>query len=161
MASNANFIPDTVNSLMSEYSGGVMLGRISLEVAARDTLKNNGFMGSYNVVFLTSRDSIEHEAPGCIAAPLVNMFAKDKLSLGVAGQGSQPVPVRIFAPAQLTLTSQHLSVGDIKFLEEPKSGFLSCKKLTLIKPTEDEPVYFDLIKSWVIDDETQIEILKR
>jgi len=150
-----------VDKLMKEYSGGVMHGKNSLNVFAGKSIVNKGFMGSANVVFLTSLDSISHEAPACIAAPLVNIVAKNVLSLGMAGQGSQPVPVRLYAPEQLTITVKHLSIGDLMLLVEPKHGIVSCKKLTLTKTKKEEPEYFEVIKSWVINDDTEIETVLR
>lgn len=148
-----------ITKLQSEYSGGVLYGGQSCVVHARESIKNNGFMGSENIVFLTSRDSITHEAPGCIAADLVNMVAKNVISLGMAGRGTQPVPFRIYSPKTITMTAKHLSVGDIMFLVVPDHGSISCNKLTLSKSTEEEPDSFELIKSWAINDEMEVEII--
>ena len=72
---------DIVNRLKDQYTGGTMYGGDSLVLHAGETISNKGFMGSANVVFLTSKNAIIHEAPGCIAAPLVNMVAKNSISL--------------------------------------------------------------------------------
>lgn len=160
MSTNTNVVSDMIDTFKNEYSSGVIFSKDSLSVFAKDHLRNDGFLGSHNVVFLTCQDSIVQEAPGCIAAPLVNMVALNRLSLGAEGQGSQPVPLRIFTPRQFTLTSKELSVGDVSFLTEPIHGFISCKKLTLIQRTDEEPSSFELIKSWLMDDATEIERIR-
>ena len=71
-------------------------------------LKDQYFGG---VVFLSSKDLMTHEAPACVAAPLVTMVANKAINLGVAGQGSQPVPVRLYVPEQLSITTTHLLLG--------------------------------------------------
>jgi hypothetical protein len=118
-------------------------------------------MGSANVVFLSSKDSIIHEAPACVAAPLVTMVAKNVISLGIAGQGDQPIPVRLYAPQQLSITTKHLSVGDVMVLVEPQQGFISCKRLTLSKSTAEDPAHFEVVKSWVMNDDVEIETVRR
>lgn len=152
---------DIVVKLRDEYSGGSMYGGQSFVAHAGQSIRNNGFMGSANVVSLTSLDSIVHEAPGCIAAPLVNMIAKNAISLGMAGKGDQPVPVRLYAPRQLSITTKHLSVGDLMILVEPEHGFVACKKLTLSKSTEEDPDYFEIVKSWAINDDMDVEVLSK
>ncbi len=152
---------DIVNQLKDQYQGGSVYGGEACLLHAGLTLRNNGFMGSANVVFLTSKDVIIHEAPGCIAAPLVNMVAKNAISLGMAGQGSEPVPVRLYAPERLTMTTTHLSIGDLNILEAPRFGFVFCKKLTLSKSTEEEPEYFEIVKSWAINDDMETEVITR
>ena len=150
---------DIVLRLRDEYSGGSMYGNQSLVAHVRTSINNTGFMGSSTVVFLTSMDSIVHEAPACIAAPLVNMVAKNTINLGMTGQGSQPVPVRLFAPQGLTITAKHLSIGDVSVLTEPKNALLSCSKLTLSKSTEEEPAYFEVVRSWAINDDMEVEVV--
>lgn len=152
---------DIVIRLKDEYSGGSMYGGHTLSAHAGRSILNNGFMGSSNIVFLSSKNSIIHEAPACIAAPLVTMVAKNVLSLGIAGQGNQPVPVRLYVPDQLSLTTKHLSIGDISMLVEPQHGFISCKKMTLSKSTEEDPTHFEVVKSWVINDDVEIETIRR
>ena len=157
MASTTELV---IDRLEGEYSKGIYGGNCC-NLFAGGSIIYNGFIGSHYVVFLTSMDSIIHEAPACIAARLVNMVAKESISLGIAGQGSQPVPVRLYAPEQVTITTKHLSIGDITLLTEPEHGFISCKRLTLSKAQEEDPDYFEIVKSWVIDDETEVETILR
>lgn len=152
---------DIVIKLRDEYSGGSMYGGDTFSAHVGQSISNNGFMGSANVVFLSSKDAIIHEAPACVAAPLVTMVAKNVISLGIAGQGDQPVPVRLYAPQQLSITTKHLSVGDVMMLVEPQHGFISCKKLTLSKSTEEDPAHFEVVKSWVMNDDVEIETVRR
>lgn len=152
---------DVVIRLRDEYLEGTMYGEKQLFLYAGNSINNNGFMGSANVAFFSSMNSIIHETPACIAAPLVNMIAKNAISLGMAGQGSQPIPVRLYAPKQLSITTKHLSVGDIMMIIEPKYGFISCRKLTLQKSTEEDPENFEIVKSWVIDDDVEIETVQK
>ncbi|MBN9377476.1 MAG: hypothetical protein BGO14_10305 [Chlamydiales bacterium 38-26] len=150
---------DIVVKLRDQYLGGTMYGSQTFVTHATQSIINRGFMGSANVAFLTSLDAIVHEAPGCIAAPLVNMIAKNSISLGMAGKRDQPVPVRLYAPTKLSITTKHLSVGDLMILVEPEHGFVACKKLTLSKSTEEDPDYFEIVKSWVINDDMDVEVI--
>jgi hypothetical protein len=143
--------------LRNEYSEGVCYAEHVLTAHADKSIINGGFMGAGNVVFLSSLDLITHEAPGCIAAPLVNMVAKNVIGLGMVGQGSQPIPVRLYAPELLSMTAKHLAIGEIRLLAEPKHGLVSCKKLTLSKSTEEDPDHFEIVKSWVISDDVEVE----
>ncbi len=152
---------DIVLQLRDQYSGGVIYGDKSFVAHVAKTFVNKGFIGSSTVVFLTSHDSIVHEAPACIAAPLVNMVAKKAISMGVDGQGSQPVPVRLFATNELTITTRHLSLGDVMLLTEPNTALLSCSKLTLFKFTDEEPAYFEIVRSWSINDDMEVEVVSR
>ena len=119
-------------------------------------MKNSAFLDSAYAVFLSSQSSIEHEAPACIAAPLVNMILKNSVSLGASSQDSRDKAM-LYVPEQLSITTKHLMVGNLLLLVEPKIGFISCKKLTLIKLPGKDPDYFDLIKSWLIYDDVKIE----
>ena len=90
------------------------------------------------------------------------MVAKNAIFLGMVGQGSQPFPVRLYTPKSISMTTQHLSVGDIQILVEPAfGGFIYCKKLTLLKSEEKEPDAFEIIKSWVMNDDAEIETVSR
>lgn len=154
---NAPTIHDSVVMLMNQYRGGVMYGENNCSIYTKEKSVNTGYFGSPNIVFLSSHGSMVHEAPACIAAKLVNMVAKNTIHLGMDGQGSQPCPVRIYAPDQFSITTKHLFVGDLKFLVNPENGFISCKNLTLQKFTEEEPEHFEIIKSWLINDDVEIE----
>jgi hypothetical protein len=157
MASAAITNDTIITKLRDEYSGGSMYGGQSLNIHAGTAVKNNGFMGSENIIFLSSKNSITHEAPACIAANLVTMVAKNTISMGLAGQGKESFPVRLCVPSQLSITTKHLSIGEVMLLVEPEHGFISCKKLTLLKPAENDPENFEVIKSWVMNDDAEIE----
>jgi hypothetical protein len=152
---------DIVLQLKSQYSGGNMyVGRFLL-INAGESIVNSGFMGSETVVSLGSNDSIKSEAPACIAAPLVTMVAKNAIDLGVLGQRELRVPVRLYSPEQLIITTNHFSIGDLSFLVEPKKAYISCKKLTLIKSTDEEPSVFEKVKSFLMSDDCEIEVMRR
>lgn len=148
---------DIVTRLKGEYNGGIMYGIDALSLHSKDSISNSGFLGSSNVVFLNAQQSIIHEAPGCVAAPLVNMVAQNAIMLGVSGQGNQQVPVRLYAPNQLSITTNHLTIGDADLLVEPNHGFISCRKLTLIQFTEEAPPYFEILASYLMNDDVAIE----
>jgi hypothetical protein len=150
----------TVAKLKDEYLGdSIIYTNQTLNTFANGSIINNGFMGSGNITILTSLKAITIEAPGCIAAPVVMMVAKNIICLGRSGQGSQSVPVRLYAPRQLSITAKHLSIGDVRILVEPEHAFISCKKLTLSKSTEEEPAHFEIVKSWAINDAMEIEVI--
>jgi hypothetical protein len=153
-----------VRQLRNDYTGGVSYGVQSLSAAAGGSIVNNGFMGSEAVVFLSANDSITMEAPGCVAAPLVTMVAKNAISLGMSGQGSQPVPVRLYAGNQLSITTDHLSIGDIALVTTPEHGMVFCRKLTLSTSQEHDPAYFEIVQSWLMSTnnrDVEIERVRR
>lgn len=150
-----------IHSLRNEYYAGIKWGENYLSDSSEVVTVNNGFYGSLNVVHLSSGDKMFHDAPGCIASRLATLVAKNGISIGMAGQGAQPHPFRFYTPIQLSITTQHLIIGDIKFLVEPQHGFISCRKLTLIKSKEDDPSHFELVKSWVMNDDVEIETIRK
>lgn len=152
---------DVVTRLMEQYSGGIMFAGECLKAEAGGMIFNNGYMGSRNIVELKSLDSIIHQAPGCVAAAVVNMTAAKSIKLGAEGQGDQAFPVRIYASARLSMQARHLVVGDLDILVEPLNAILSCDKLTLIQSDEEEPRHFEMIKSWASNDDMEIEVIKK
>jgi hypothetical protein len=150
---------DWIARLYSEYSEwGALFDVVCMERTG-NYIVNNRFMGSYSVVYLTAFNSIIHEAPGCIGAPFVNMVAKRAISLGMAGYEVQPVPLRLYCPKAITIVTKYLSIGDVRLLEIPENGFISCQKLTLSKSKEGDSDDFELIKSWAINDDMEIEVI--
>lgn len=147
---------ETINKLMCEYQGGVQYGENSLKLQAK-TIFNNGFFGSAKIVYLDATDSITHQAPGCIAAPKIVMKARKLLQIGVHQENDS---VRIYAPKTLSIETSHLSVGKVRFIGEPEEAIISCSKLTLSKYTEEEPAYFEIVKSW-INDEAEIKTIRQ
>jgi hypothetical protein len=88
------------------------------------------------------------------------MVAVNAINLGVAGQGDAPVPLRLYAPEKLLINTKILTVRDIALLGQPKNGFITCKKLTLVQSGEEEPAHFEIIKSWVINEDAEIETVR-
>lgn len=119
------------------------------------SFKNYGFLGSSHVVFLSSRSSMVHDAPACIAAPLVHMVATKSISLGINSK-TLADKVVIYAPEQFSITTNHLSIGNIQLLVSPKHAFLSCSKLTLEKFEGEDPDYFSVVKSWLINEDVEV-----
>lgn len=130
-------------------------GHISLPSKA--TLTNYGFIGALSAVFLSSQTKMTHDSPACLAAPLITLVAKEAIDLGVKGKKDSPIPVCLYAPEQISISTPHLSVGEIQLVAMPKFGYISCEKITFFKSGEKDPEYFDIIKSWVINKNVVIE----
>jgi hypothetical protein len=158
MTVNAYAATARINQLKEEYQDGVIYGDKSLLVHANGVLINAGFMGSSQLVSLSSRDRIALEAPGCVAAPLIDMIAKNVISFGQTGKQNHPFPVRIYAPLKLSVTAQHVVVGDLDLLVEPKYGLFTCKTLTFFQSTPETPDYIEIIKSWGLNDDMEVEV---
>lgn len=152
---------ETIDQLKAQYPGGVTYGPKSLNYNRQSLLRNTGFFGSANIVWLTSDSAIEFEAPGCVAAPFVNMLAKKSVSLGMKGQGARPFPVRLYAPKSLSITTNNLRIGDLQILEEPKNASVFCRKLTLSRLTDENRDCIALVQSWIVPDDVELQILHR
>ena len=138
-----------IDRLQREYSGASMFrGRSIVALNILDKFVYNGFLSSKSAVSITSRNEIVLEASACIAAPIVVMVAKNAISMGVSGQGLESSPVRVFAPNQLLIITKHLRMCDFALLTNPSIGFVFCRKLTLLKSTEEDPGYFEIVKSF-------------
>lgn len=152
-----------MDNLKNEYLGQGPFGPPSrapdVLIESDKSLLCDGFIGSHMILLLSATDSIVLEAPAFIVAPTVNIVAKRALELGMKDRQSQPVPVQLYVPQILSITTKHLSVGEIKFLVEPENAFVSCEKLTLLKFTEEDPDYFEVVKSWSINDRMETEVL--
>lgn len=150
---------EIVHQLSGQYTGA-MWGGEACTLYTAENLNNSGFIGSNTVVVITSLDSINHQAPACVAAPIVNMVAKNKINFGTKKESSSSIPVRLYSPIQLSITTKHLSIDDFTLVVEPNHAILSCKKLSLYKkPNEEDPSYFEVVKSWAINDEMEVEIV--
>lgn len=159
MISSAPGIDNNIIKLSNEYPiGNVMYGYRAFSIITAVPIVNRGFMGSNGILALSSQKFIAHEASACIAAPIINMVAINKISLGMTEQGAENFfPVRLYASQQLSITTQHLSIGrNFKMICEPGYGFISCKELTLSKFTEEEPPYFEIVTSWLMNDDTEV-----
>jgi hypothetical protein len=117
---------------------------------------NTGFMGSDERVVMYNEE-ITHEAPACIAAPVVTMVANKSIVLGLWGQRSADFPVRLYVPQELSIKAKRLYVGDIQFIVEPQVGSITCEYLLLARFTQEDPPNFELVKSWISNDDVNIE----
>ncbi len=145
--------------LMEQYESGVTFGTNSLNIHVGESISNNGFFGSFERMFLYSKKEIIHNAPGCAAAPEIIMIANKIIGLGQDFSQAHIPPVRLFAPDKLILTTQHLRVGDLLILTEPTITSIACKKLTLIQHRDEAPESHEMIRSWLMYDDTAVETL--
>ena len=53
---------------------------------------------------------------------------------------------------------QRLTLGDIIF-KGPERALITCKKLTLSTSKAEAPDHFEVVKSWVVNDDAEMEIL--
>lgn len=123
------------------------------------SIESTGFIASATAVVLNVPDSIVINAPGCLAAPKVSMCATNAIELGLAGQGCQQHPVRLYAPEGLSIQTRTLSIRDIMLIDEPKIGSVSCVKLVFHTSSEEESQTMEIVKSWVQEDTTVIETI--
>lgn len=155
-------VEEYIYELRDEYDGTSSVSdRCVVKVTAPCDI--NGFIGSYNLVDLSCREkiAISIEAPACIAAPFVYMRSQEGIKLGMRGIGKEPVPVRLFVTEKLIISTKHLSVGKIMFLAVPEEGEIYCKKLALSKSTDSDVKNFEIIKSWIKSDDTEIETVQK
>ncbi len=146
--------------LKSEYSGGTLDGGFSHIAFSFGRINNFGFMGAREFLLMTTPEPITHESPACIASPVVKMYTLGTITLGLTQQSLMSIPVRVFAPEELTFIARHICIGNIEFLIEPRTVSIACQKLSFIKTTEEEPPCFEIVKSWTMSEKTEIEIIK-
>lgn len=120
------------------------------------SIENYGFLGSHNVVSICCTHTISQQAPGCIAAPVVHMVARESIKLGTEGQGDKFANVRIFAPEVLTVTTDHLFFGNVTFFRVEKAH-ITCRKLTFYQRGETPPMNFEVVRNWLTYKDTQIK----
>ncbi len=157
---------DQILKLQAEYPKTEHFYENGLSVASPSHINIDSFFGSSSVLFLRANTDIHCEAPVCIAAPLVTLVAKKAIHLGEKGRGTHAQPGRLFASKQFCLVSPHIILGDFIFLGLPKAASIACKKLTLIRSKEEtksqaKEEAFEVVKSWVMDDATEIEVVKQ
>lgn len=156
------FDQDRVYALKAQYQEEkIWYAKSVLNLHAERNVSTDGFVGSANTVFMTAKDSIFLDMPGCIAAPFVNIVAKKVINLGMKLREDESMPVRLYAPKQLSITAKELKIGNIQIMVEPGVAFVTCKKLTLLQSTDEEPDYFEQIKGWVINDDVEIETIQQ
>lgn len=149
---------DNILAMHAQYTGQKEYkdGYISLP---SKSMQNLMFLGSASAIFFSSRSTMEHESPACMAAPLVNMVAKEAISIGMKSQ-KQADKVVIYAPEQLSISAPHVKIGHILFMISPRAAFITCKKLTLSKFKGPDPDYFPIIKSWLVNTDTVVETVE-
>jgi hypothetical protein len=130
---------------------------VAIDEKLKQSIECTGFMGAGQGFILRSATSYSLEAPAFAAANYLTIIATNALNLGVKGRGDHPQPVQIYAPQLFNLSALHISIGDVRFLEQPLNGVLACKKLTLPKTMEEDPAPLEVMKSWVKYDDTEIE----
>lgn len=124
---------------------------------SEENIENRDFLGSCDSLYLISQHSIVIQAPGCIAAPLVTMVAKNAIRFGTENSNNLLPPVKFYVSDQLGITTRTLTIGDIQLIEEPADAFISCRRLKFLQYAEEEPWHVEVVKSWVISNDTEIQ----
>lgn len=127
-------------------------------IKTKEPLVIDDFYGSGNTLNFLSKVIIA-DGPALLAAPQVTLAAKRSISLGIVS--SIESPLRLFVPEMLTIATKHLLIGEnVKILNNPpKNGVVFCKKLLFLKgESEQDSEHFEIVKSWIQSDETEVEI---
>ena len=130
----------------ADWSSVYSEDRISQHITLQGT--DRQFMGSHQEISLTFDQSFRFEAPGCIAAPIVNIISLHTISFGLEARNDCP-PIKLYAPRTFRITADEVNVGDVNFLVKPEIGEIFCKTLTLFQSTEKEPEHFSWMREWV------------
>lgn len=149
---------DAILQLRGAFTGSGPCVEGHISVPSKSMKCSNYFWGSPHAIFLSSQSTMEHVAPTCIASPLVTLVAKISINLGL-GCKTPADKVVIFAPEQISISTEHLSIDNIQLVVKPKFGFISCSKLTLVKFSGEDPDYFEVVKSWLINKSTEVEVV--
>jgi hypothetical protein len=152
---------ELIACLQEEYRQQKPYKGNSVVINGPESVISSKFTGAGITINFFVGDTLSFEAPACVAAPHVSMVAQQAINFGMTGRSSLCPPVRLYAPNVLSITTRHLSIGDVLLLVEPKSGFISCKKLTLPIPQEEYPDYCEIIMSCCINDDMEIEKVPR
>lgn len=118
--------------------------------------KNTGFIGSRKAVILSSADSMIFNPLTCLVAPRISLVAEHAIYF----LGKTECPVFLYSPERLRIAADRLIIGDIEILTEPKEAFISCNKLAFVQSTEEEHSSFEIVKSWVVNDDVEIETIR-
>jgi hypothetical protein len=151
-------ITDLWKEYSSRYKGDQLFGEKVSVVKASGNIECSSFCGALRMTSLISSLSIQLQSPALLAAPIVLLLAQKKINIGIKGQHFLPHPVRFYAPEQFIISAPGLSVGNVQMLSEPKEACISCKNLDLTKEQEEDPYYFEIVKSWLVDDTTEVTI---
>lgn len=119
----------------------------------------SSFLGSTTSLDVKATKCIKVGADGCIAAPRINLYARANIFWSVNPLDPSPA-VRLYAPEGLSITSNVICLGNFTILYEPENASILCNRLTLIQPVREEPEVFEIVKSWVEDDNTEVEKIK-
>jgi hypothetical protein len=154
--------PSYVSSLRQEYDQFYRNGIYEEEpimVSSHSSLMYDRFVGSEQAITMIGHDILTVEAPGCIAAPTINLVVKNQISIGTKGQNGQHLPARLFVSDVLTITTYYLDVGIIElFKPAALEGAIYCNHLNLYKPIgEPDPAYFEILESFVMREATEIQ----
>ena len=159
LSNNTDLYRKNIDTIMNQYKGGVIFGEQINKMKLGTKYINHGFMGSYDRVFVQAGISIFCKSPGCFAAQEVELFSKQTIALGIE-KSDGPVPVRIYAPEKLIITTDHLRVGDLELLEKNvDTAIVACKKFTVYKqdPTDLDSDTIELLRSWLLFDSTDVQ----
>jgi hypothetical protein len=113
----------------------------ALIMAKEAEIETNTFIGSSTSVSLHSfQSSILYDAPGCLAAPVVNLIAQKSIRLG-SHERSPYSPyessLKLFATNILHIKTEHLIIGNMQLLAPPFAGVIICSKLTIINFSQE------------------------
>ena len=135
---------------------------VALNFKQVGNVETDAFLGSFNALSIFSQKSIHLLAGGdssaCLAATTITLIAKDAISIGTGGVSSIDL-VKIYSPFCLSITAKHVSICHVDFVEKAVTGSISCDKLTLSKVINEEPPYYEIVKSMILLDKTEVEYL--
>ncbi|NGX42140.1 MAG: hypothetical protein K940chlam7_00417 [Chlamydiae bacterium] len=122
-------------------------------------IKFTKFTGSLDAIEAVSLDSIVVKKLATIAARRVSLYATNKIKLGMEEDTNpdKEGPVYIFAPQQLTIVTNVLSVGNFKPMVNSDNVTISCKTLR-IREKSDEGVpesVVEMFQSWIINENAE------
>jgi hypothetical protein len=138
-------LTDTLSSLRDQYKTRIF--EQNNYEANNEMMINGTFLGAGSSVSIISTETMTHLAPACIAAPKVSLVAGNAIKFG--DRGDKPYPVRIYAPKQLSIITQNLSIGDLSIVVEPEDASVYCNRLTF-GPSSTEKL-IEVVTSWTKD----------
>jgi hypothetical protein len=132
----------SINSLKNQSADGGVFSNHPLSVNHHNQIKC--FLGSYTSITLSSENFLLLDSPACIAAPIVNIIARNSISIGIPEDNS--TPVRLYVPLRLTLVTPNLSIGDCQLLQKPQQLIIKCDFLTVVTPKEENPMHLEIVQ---------------
>lgn len=138
----------TIIELKNQYKDPIFYDKdVTLQA---NYIIDNGFKGSYNTIVFTSKDTMTFEAPGCLAAPMITMVARNAINLGTSMQRNELFPLRIYAPLYLSIIADHITLGDLDLETIPKLAIIYCRKLSFLCVEAQEIPVYEKVKNWKI-----------